>query len=407
MDARTDLCIVGGGPAGMVAGLLFARAGVRTLVLEKHDDFLRDFRGDTVHPSTLRIFSELGLLDRLLERPHDKVRDLRVFVGDQAIQVADFSGMDPRWAFIAMMPQWEFLDFVADEARAYPNFTLLMDAAATGLVESEGRVTGVSCRKGGESSRISSRLVIAADGRGSVLRHLAGLPLRTLGAPMDVFWFRLPKQPGPKNESTGVFTGGRIMALIDRGEYWQCAYVFSKGQAEAIRAGGLEAFRADVARVAARVEPRVEAIGSWDDVRLLTVALDRLERWHRPGLLVIGDAAHAMSPIGGVGINVAVQDAVAAANILAGPMARGEDPDPLLAKVQARRWLAVRVIQAFQNAAQKRIIAPLLAARGPVRRPALPLRLLARFPILRRLPAAFLGFGVRPEHVRSPASLAK
>jgi 2-polyprenyl-6-methoxyphenol hydroxylase-like FAD-dependent oxidoreductase len=251
---------------------------------------------------------------------------------------------------------------------------------------------------------VAARLVVASDGRGSRLREQAGLPLRTLGAPMDVFWFRIPKENGPRNESTGAFTGGRIVALIDRGDYWQCAYVFPKGQAEAIRARGLEAFRADVARVAARVAPRVEAIGSWDDVKLLTVALDRLERWHKPGLLVIGDAAHAMSPIGGVGINVAVQDAVAAANILAGPMARGEDPDPLLPKVQARRMLAVRTIQAFQNAAQKRIITPLLAAQGPVGRPALPLRLLARFPILRRLPAAFLGFGVRPEHVRSPVA---
>ena len=403
MGVRTQLCIVGGGPAGMVAGLLFARAGVRTVVLEKHGDFLRDFRGDTVHPSTLRIFSELGLLDRLLERPHDKVRDLSVFAGDRVIEVADFSGMDPRWAFIAMMPQWEFLDFVADEARTYPNFSLLMDSEATGLLTEGERVTGVTVQRGGEPEEIAADLVIAADGRSSLLRDRADLPVTVLGAPMDVFWFRLPKERGAKNESTGVFTGGRIMALIDRGDYWQCAYVFPKGRAEEIRAAGLDAFRADVARVAERVRPRVEAIASWDEVKLLTVALDRLERWHRPGLLVIGDAAHAMSPIGGVGINVAIQDAVAAANVLAGPMALGADPDPLLAKVQKRRMLAVRAIQGFQNAAQQRIISRLLAATGPVRA-AWPLRLLGRFPILRRLPAAFLGFGVRPEHVRSPAA---
>ena len=403
MGESTQLCIVGGGPAGMVAGLLFARAGVRTIVLEKHDDFLRDFRGDTVHPSTLRIFSELGLLDRLLERPHDKVRDLAVFVGDESYEVADFSAMDPRWAFIAMMPQWDFLDFVADEARLYPNFTLHMGAEATGLIEEGGKVTGVAYRQAGEAREIYASLIIAADGRSSLLRDRSDLPLRTLGAPMDVFWFRLPKARGAENESTGSFTGGRIMALIDRGDYWQCAYVFPKGQAGEIRARGLEAFRADVARVAARVKPRVEAIGSWDDVKLLTVALDRLERWHRPGLLVIGDAAHAMSPIGGVGINVAIQDAVAAANILAAPMARGVDPDPLLPRVQKRRMLAVRAIQGFQNAAQKRIISRLLAASGPVRA-ALPLRLLGRFPILRRIPAAMLGFGVRPEHVRSPGA---
>ena len=399
--AETDLCIVGGGPAGMVAGLLFARAGVRTTVLEKHGDFLRDFRGDTVHPSTLRIFSELGLLEKLLQRPHDKVHHLTVTVGDRRIAVADFTGFDRRWGFIAMMPQWEFLDFVADEARTYPNFTLVMEAEATGLVVREGKVSGVDCRIGGESARIGARLTIASDGRRSVLREHSGMPLRSLGAPMDVLWFRIPKQPGARNESTGIFTSGRIMALIDRAHYWQCAYVFSKGQAEQIRARGLERFRAEVAEAAPQLAAEIAAISTWDDIKLLTVALDRLECWHRSGLLVIGDAAHAMSPIGGVGINVAVQDAVAAANILAGPMALGADPEPLLAKVEARRRLAVRAIQGFQNAAQKRIVKPLLAGRAPVR-PPLPLRLLGRYAALRRIPAALLGFGIRPEHVRSP-----
>ncbi|MDB5691639.1 MAG: FAD-dependent oxidoreductase [Alphaproteobacteria bacterium] len=399
-----DLVIVGGGPAGMVAGLLFARAGCRTTLLEKHDDFLRDFRGDTVHPSTLRIFHELGLLDRLLARHHDKVPDISAHVGGRRIVVADFSGFDPRWSFIALMPQWDFLDFVAEEARKYPNFELLTGAEATGLVRSGDRVTGVAFRQEGEAREISAKLVIAADGRRSVLRADSHLPLKEIGAPMDVFWFRVPKERTPVNETTGVFAAGRIMALIDRGDYWQCAYVFAKGEAEAIRARGLDAFRADIARTAPFARLEVSAISGWDDVKLLTVALDRLECWDRPGLLVIGDAAHAMSPIGGVGINVAVQDAVAAANILAGPLAAGEDVDPLLRRVEKRRLLAVRATQAFQNTAQKRIISRLLQATGPVK-PIWPLRMLDRFPLLRRIPAAFLGFGLKAEHVRSPEAL--
>lgn len=387
----------------MVAGLLFARAGVRTLVLEKHEDFLRDFRGDTVHPATLRIFDELGLLGSLLERPHDKVRSIGAFVADTPLEVADFSRLDPRWGFIAMMPQWEFLDFVADEARRYPDFTLRLRCEATDLIVEQGRVAGLVCREGSQECRIRARLVIAADGRGSRLREASGLALRTLGAPIDVFWFRLPKRRTGENDSTGVFAAGRILAMIDRGDYWQCAYVFAKGEAERIRARGLDAFRAEVARVARPLAPDVSALRSWDEVKLLSVALDRLERWHRPGLLFIGDSAHAMSPIGGVGINVAIQDAVAAANRLAGAMARGEDPDPLLAKVQARRRLPVRATQAFQAAVQKRIIAPLIASGAdPPVRPPLPLRLLDRFRLLRAIPALLLGFGLRAEHVRTP-----
>jgi 2-polyprenyl-6-methoxyphenol hydroxylase-like FAD-dependent oxidoreductase len=402
--ATSEILIVGGGPAGMVASLLFARAGLRVSVLEKHGDFLRDFRGDTVHPSTLRIFSDLGLLDRLLARPHDKVSRIGAQVGGRRYEVADFSGFDRRWAFIAMMPQWEFLDFVADEAARYPGFALEMETEATGLIlDGAGRVSGVRCRdRSGAEREARARLTIACDGRRSLLRDAAELKVRDLGAPMDVFWFRIPKARGLENESAGIFDAGRIVALIDRGDYWQCAWVFAKGQAERVRGGGLEAFRAEVARAAPILAPRVDALASWDDVKLLTVTLDRLERWHRPGLLVIGDAAHAMSPIGGVGINVAVQDAVAAANILAGPMARGEDPDPLLGRVQVRRLPAVKVIQGFQAAAQRGIIAPLLrsGAGGPVKAP-LVLRLLDRVKPLRRIPALLIGFGYRPERAKS------
>lgn len=401
---ETDLCIVGGGPAGMVAGLLFARAGVRTTVLEKHADFLRDFRGDTVHPSTLRIFSELGLLDEFLKRPHDKVRHVGAWIGERHFQLADFRRFDPRWNFIAMMPQWHFLDFVADAARRYPGFKLVMEAEGLGLESREGRVSGIRYRHAGEERRISAKLVIASDGRRSVLREEGRLPLRSFGAPMDVFWFQIPKMRAAENETTGVITAGRIMALIDRGDYWQCAYVFAKGGAEEIRARGLDQFRADVAGKAPMLGRNPAAIRSWDDVKLLTVTLDRLERWHRPGFLVIGDAAHAMSPIGGVGINVAVQDSVAAANILAAALARGGDVDALLPKVRARRMPAVRAIQCFQDAAQRRVVSRLLGrAAGPLKPPRA-LRLMARIPWLRRLPAAFLGFGVRPEHVRSPGA---
>ena len=405
MISETKLCIVGGGPAGMIAGLLFARAGVQTTVLEKHGDFLRDFRGDTVHPSTLRLFSELGLLEQLLKRPHNKVHTIGGVIAGREIEFADFSSFDPRWNFTALMPQWEFLDFVADEARKYPNFTLLVNAEATGLMTQGERVTGIHYRSEGEIHAMTADLVIAADGRSSILRAESGLPLLSFGAPMDVLWFRVPKEPTAENDTTGIFAPGRILVLIDRGDYWQCAYVFAKGEVEAVRARGIEAFRREVSTVGPRLKTQIGVIDDWDKVKLLTVALDRLERWDRPGLLVIGDAAHAMSPIGGVGINVAIQDAVATANILAGPMARGEDVSPLLAKVRKRRLLAVRSIQAFQKFAQNAIITPLLSSNAATSMTVpLPLRLLGRFPYLRRFPAAFLGFGIRAEHIHSPAA---
>jgi 2-polyprenyl-6-methoxyphenol hydroxylase-like FAD-dependent oxidoreductase len=400
MTTAYDLVIVGGGPAGMVSGLLFARAGLRTLVLEKHKDFLRDFRGDTVHPSTLQVFHELGLLDELLQRPHNKVTQLGARIGGQFVHVADFGSLPVAAPYLAIMPQWEFLDFVASAARRYPGFELRQSCAAVrleSLLEADGRVTGVQTSDG---DTVRARLVIACDGRDS--RFRAGLPQRVIGAPMDVFWFRLPKHKHADNDSMGVFDNGRIMVLIDRGDYWQCAFVFAKGAADALRAEGLDAFRARVKAVAPELEGTEQAIRSWDDVKLLSVTVDRLDRWWRPGLLLIGDAAHAMSPIGGVGINLAVQDAVASANLVSRALVSGAVLEPCLEKLQARRMRPAALTQALQKLAQDAIIAPLLSGQGGHVAPPLPVRLLEALPLLRGLPGRLIGMGLRPEHVHSP-----
>jgi 2-polyprenyl-6-methoxyphenol hydroxylase-like FAD-dependent oxidoreductase len=389
--------IVGGGPAGMMAGLLFARAGVPTVVLEKHADFLRDFRGDTVHPSTLDLFDELGLLDALLAREHDKVSDVGAVIGGTTYQIADFTRLPGRARFIAMMPQWHFLDFVAEQARTLPAFTLRMETEAVAPIEGPRRIEGVRLADGEE---IPARLVIAADGRGSVIRAAAALPREDLGAPIDVLWFRVPKQPTPEKDTQGYIDRGEMIVTIDRGDYFQCARVIEKGAAERIREAGIERFRDDVAATAPILAGRIDSISGWDDVKLLTVSLDRLTRWHRPGLLAIGDAAHAMSPVGGVGINLAIQDAVAAANVLAGPLAKGSDPDPLLEGVQHRRMFPVKVIQAMQRTVHRRVIGAAMRNRAP-RAPAL-VRLLQAVPPLQAIPARLLGLGIRREHIRSP-----
>jgi 2-polyprenyl-6-methoxyphenol hydroxylase-like FAD-dependent oxidoreductase len=396
---ETDLLIAGGGPAGMMAGLLFARAGVRTLVLEKHGDFLRDFRGDTVHPSTMEILHELGLLGRFLERPHDRLSHARLRLAGREWTIGDLSHLPTPAPFIAMMPQWEFLDFLRDEAEAYPGFTLAMEAPVAGFIDEGGRIAGVRLADGGERR---ARLVLAADGRASLVRRLELLPVEMLGAPMDVFWFRLPKTGDGGDALRGSAESGRIIVLIDRGDYWQVAMVIPKGGADAIRARGIAAVRREVEQAFPGLDLDAETLASFDDLHLLSVALDRLTRWHRPGLLAIGDAAHAMSPIGGIGINLAIQDAVAAANVLAGPMAEGRDVDDLLGRVQQRRLLPTRIIQGAQKLAQDRIIGRLLAASEPIAKAPLVIRLLDRFPRLRRIPGRFIGLGVRREHVRSP-----
>ena len=396
-DNETCLCVVGGGPAGMMCGYLFARAGVKTVVLEKHGDFLRDFRGDTVHPSTLDLSDELGLLDALLQRPHDRVTRIGGVVGGKDIRFADFTHLPKPGNFTALMPQWEFLDFLSEQARTLPAFRLRMETAAVDLVREQGRVVGVRTR-GGEVIR--AKLTIAADGRGSVLRAAADLPLHDLGAPIDVFWFRVPKQRTPENRTQGYINHGQMVVLIDRGDYYQCARVISKGEAEAIHAQGIERFREEVVAVAPPLADEIGTIASFDDLKLLSVSLDRLTRWHTPGLLAIGDAAHAMSPVGGVGINLAIQDAVAAANILAGPMARGEDLDRLTPRVQARRMLPVKVIQALQRTVHERVIGAAFRSEAP-KLGLLP-KLVNAIPLLQRIPARILGLGVRREHIRSP-----
>jgi 2-polyprenyl-6-methoxyphenol hydroxylase-like FAD-dependent oxidoreductase len=398
----TTCCVVGGGPAGMVLGLLLARAGIDVVVLEKHADFLRDFRGDTIHPSTLEVMDELGLLDDLLKLPHNKVSRLGVQVGDTSINFADFTWLPPRYAFIALMPQWDFLDFLADEARKYPNFKLIMQANVTDLVEERGRVIGVRGTTPEGPLEVRAKLTVGCDGRKSTVRAKAGLEVEDIGAPIDVFWMRVSRRPDDP-PSGGRLSAGSFFAMLDRGDYFQLAYVIPKDTAEKIKAQGLPAFREIVAKAIPFLADRVEELKTWDDVKLLTVAIDRLRTWYRPGLLCIGDAAHAMSPIGGVGINLAIQDAVAAANILWKPLKDGTLTTFDLAKVQHRRTFPTRVTQRLQVLAQNRIVQPVLSTSQPLQAP-WAVGLFNKLPILQRIPARIVGVGVRPEHVKSPVA---
>ena len=398
---ETHCCIVGGGPAGMVLGFLLARAGVDVVVLEKHGDFLRDFRGDTIHPSTLQVMHELGLLDDFLGRPHQEAHRLSGVVGGVEVPVADFTHLPTRCRFIAFMPQWDFLDFVAENAKRYPAFRLRMNTDVKGLLREDGNVVGVRATTPDGPLEVRAFLTVGADGRRSTVRELAGLEVEDLGAPIDVLWMRLSRRPTDPDQPLGRFDRGKILVMLFRGEYWQCGYVIPKGGIDELRRRGIESFRDDVAEVAPFMRDRVGELRGWDDVKLLTVTVDRLKTWHRAGLLCIGDAAHAMSPVGGVGINLAIQDAVATANTLWAPLTKRPPTPDELARVQRRRRFPTRITQRLQVLIQDRVIGRVIGSGSRISLP-WPLRLMRRFPFLRRIPARVIGMGFRPEHVRTP-----
>jgi 2-polyprenyl-6-methoxyphenol hydroxylase-like FAD-dependent oxidoreductase len=401
----TKCCIAGGGPAGMMLGFLLARAGVDVVVLEKHADFFRDFRGDTIHPSTLELMHELGLLGEFLKVPHQKVEKLSGRIGNDRVVMADFSHLPTHCKFIALMPQWDFLNFLAAHGKRYKTFDLRMQAEATGLIEEGGRVVGLRANAADGTLTIRADLVVGCDGRHSTVREQAGFKSDDYGAPMDVLWFRLTKKATDETDTFGHIEAGRLMVMLDRGDYWQCAYVIPKGGIERVQAEGLAAFRARVVEMSPYLADRAGELKSWDDIKLLSVAVDRLPQWWRPGFICIGDAAHAMSPIGGVGVNLAVQDAVAAANQLAAPLKAGAVTDDDLRAIERRRTFPVRFTQRLQLAVQNRIVSRVLTTQVTPK-PPWPVKLLTWMPWLRRFPARLIGIGVRPEHIRTPDMLA-
>jgi len=384
----------------MMLGFLLGRSGVDVIVLEKHADFLRDFRGDTIHPSTLELMYELGLLEQFLKRPHQKTRELAAQVGGETIVMGDFTHLPTHCKFLAFMPQWDFLNFMAEQGKRYPEFHLMVQTEAVDLIEDDGRIAGVRAKTTDGSIEIRSGLTVGADGRRSIVRERAGFEVMDLGAPMDVLWMRISRRPSDPGQTLGRVAAGKLFIMVDRDQYWQCGYVISKGAAEETRHRGIEKFREEIANLAPFVGDRVDELRDWNDVSLLTVKVDRLKKWFRPGLLCIGDSAHAMSPVGGVGINLAIQDAVAAANILAPKLAEGNVRESDLESVQRRREFPTRATQKLQIAVQNRVVRRVLGSSNPLKPPFL-LRLLGRFPVLRRIPARVIGIGFRPEHIRT------
>jgi 2-polyprenyl-6-methoxyphenol hydroxylase-like FAD-dependent oxidoreductase len=403
---KVRCCIVGGGPAGMMLGYLLGRAGIDVVVLEKHADFFRDFRGDTVHPSTLQVMDELGLSDGFLKLPHQRLQKMDGMFGGASVRIADLSRLNVKYPFIAFMPQWDFLNFLRESGNKFTSLKVMMSTEATDLIDRDGRIAGVRAKTPEGMIDIEADLTVACDGRHSLVRERAGLAIEEIGAPMDVLWFRAGKRA---NETESVFARvdpGSMMVTFDRGDYWQCAYVIAKGQYDAVKARGLGALLDDVARMAPILKSGLSDVKSWDDVKLLTVAINRLKRWTRPGLLCIGDAAHAMSPVGGVGVNLAVQDAVATANLLAAKLVNGCPPEDELDAVQRRREYPVRMTQRMQVVAQNNIVSAALKPRGGPLKVPFVVRLITAVPWLQGITARFVGLGVRPEHVHSPLAAA-
>jgi 2-polyprenyl-6-methoxyphenol hydroxylase-like FAD-dependent oxidoreductase len=406
---QTHCCIVGGGPAGMMLGYLLGRAGIDTLVLEKHADFFRDFRGDTVHPSTLQVMDELGLIDGFLKVPHQRLQKMEGRFGDESIRLADLGRLRVKYPFIAMMPQWDFLNFLRESGKRFSSFQVMMNTNATDLIRSGDSVVGVHAETPEGPVEIHAGLTIGCDGRHSIVRERAGLEVEEIGAPMDVLWFRAGRRP---NETENLFARlqtGKMLVTFDRGEYWQCAYVIAKGQFDAVKARGLDAFRNDVTGMAPILSAGMSDVKSWNDVKLLTVAINRLKRWTRPGLLCIGDAAHAMSPVGGVGVNLAIQDAVATANLLAAKLAalkdsKGCPSEEELGAVQRRRTFPVRMTQAMQVAVQNNLISRVVKPGDKPLQIPIFLRIINAVPWLQAIAGRLLAIGVRPEHVHSPAA---